>query len=107
MNDQAIAGSFPCIGTRREEIDDHPRYWRLLLKLIGAQCADLIGLHAHSLLRGVEARIRQINHKARWIADLLNRRNHGMRCENLDCGPVFFLDDAEALDRGNRFYGSL
>ena len=49
MHDQAVSCSIPSVGARREQIHDHARYWRILLKLVGAYRADLVGLHADAL----------------------------------------------------------
>ena len=101
MNHEAIAGGVPCIGAGREEIDDDAGNRRTFLKLIGAQRADLIGLHADSLLRSIQAGVWQIDDEADGIADLLNRRNHRTRRENLDGRSVFLLNDAETFDSSN------
>ena len=73
---------------------------RILLKLVGAQSADLVGLHADSLLAGVEARVGQIDHQPRRIAQRLDRGNQRLGGENLDRWTILLLNDPKALDRG-------
>ena len=53
MHKQAVSCGIPGVRPRREQVHDQARYRRILLKLVGADCADLMGLHADPLFRRV------------------------------------------------------
>ena len=101
MHDQAVSGSIPSVGARREQIQNHARYRRILLKLVGADRADLIGLYVDSLLLRFQPRVRQVDHQPIGVADRLDGRYQRPRRKNFNGLAILLLHDPEALNRGN------
>src|SRR5271157_5934111 len=91
----------------RDQVHYHARDRRSLLKLVGADSGDLVGLNADALVGRIEARIGQIDDQTRRIVDLLNRGNERAGRKNLDGWAVFLLDDAKAFDGGSFGGGGL
>ena len=101
MHDQAVSGSIPGVGARREQIHNHARYRRILLKLVGADRADLIGLYVDPLLLRFQPRVWQVDHQPIGVADRLDGRNQRPRRKNFNGRAILLLHDPEALNRGN------
>ena len=72
MHDDTISSRLPSERARRQQIHDDARNRRTLLKLVGADCADLIGLHADAFMLRVEPGIWQINHHTVGVSNGLN-----------------------------------
>src|SRR3984957_9279785 len=78
-NHQTIAGGVPAVSVRSEQIENNPSDRWVLLKLVGANRANVSLVEGNALLLQAKPAVRQVNDEAGRGSESLYLRDHRTR----------------------------